>query len=192
MVPKSPVAIANFSCSPPDLNSLKLHPHCYKRPQILFHRPQWFTKPMNINQQIPSTNIVTYRPSTRQRLGKHIPAKAYAPNNRTSIVTQWISKQAFSTIQRLFFLCGPCREVIKGQRMSFEWEPCGGGVEYLHRESASRRRRRKGSLKTGTVKYGREIQGTRTRETLRWRGPAAYTKDRPVLSSERAPHTKRP
>jgi hypothetical protein len=45
----------------------------------------------------------------------------------------------------------------------------------------------KGSIKTETVKYGREIQGTRTRERLRWREPAAYTKDRPVLSSERAP-----
>jgi hypothetical protein len=39
----------------------------------------------------------------------------------------------------------------------------------------------KGSLKSETV-------GTRTRERLRWQGPAAYTKDRPVLSSERAPH----
>jgi hypothetical protein len=46
----------------------------------------------------------------------------------------------------------------------------------------------KGSLKTETVKYGREIQGTRIRERLRWRGPAAYTKERPVLFSERAPH----
>jgi hypothetical protein len=35
----------------------------------------------------------------------------------------------------------------------------------------------KGSLKSETVKYGRETQG-----------PAAHTKDRPVLSSERAPH----
>jgi hypothetical protein len=46
----------------------------------------------------------------------------------------------------------------------------------------------KGSRKTETVKYGREIQATRIRERLRWRGPAAYTKDRPVRSSERAPH----
>jgi hypothetical protein len=45
-----------------------------------------------------------------------------------------------------------------------------------------------GSLKTETVKYGREIQRTRTRERLRWRGPAAYTKDRPVPSPERALH----
>jgi hypothetical protein len=40
-----------------------------------------------------------------------------------------------------------------------------------------------GSLKTETVKYGREMQGTRTRERLRWRGPAAYTTDttRPLV-----------
>jgi hypothetical protein len=44
----------------------------------------------------------------------------------------------------------------------------------------------KGSLKSETVKYGLKSQGTRTRERLRWQGPAAHTKDRPVLSSERA------
>jgi hypothetical protein len=46
----------------------------------------------------------------------------------------------------------------------------------------------RGSLKSETVKYGRQSLGTRTRETLRWQVPAAYTKDRPVLSLERAPH----
>jgi hypothetical protein len=46
----------------------------------------------------------------------------------------------------------------------------------------------KGSLKSETVKYGRKSQRTRTREILRWQGPAAHTKDRPVLSSERATH----
>jgi hypothetical protein len=46
----------------------------------------------------------------------------------------------------------------------------------------------KGSLKSKIVKYGRESQGTRTRERLRWQGPAAYKRDRPVLSSERVPH----
>jgi hypothetical protein len=45
-----------------------------------------------------------------------------------------------------------------------------------------------GSLKCETVKYGHEPQGTRIRERLRWRGPAACIKDRPVFSSERAPH----
>jgi hypothetical protein len=46
----------------------------------------------------------------------------------------------------------------------------------------------KGSLKSEIVKYVHESQGTRTRESLRWRGPAAYIKDRSVLSSERVPH----
>jgi hypothetical protein len=46
----------------------------------------------------------------------------------------------------------------------------------------------KGSLKFETAKYGRESQGTRTREILRWQGPAAIANGRPVLSSERAPY----
>jgi hypothetical protein len=46
----------------------------------------------------------------------------------------------------------------------------------------------KGRLKSETVKYGREYQGARTQERLHWEDPAAYTKDRPVLSSERALH----
>jgi hypothetical protein len=33
----------------------------------------------------------------------------------------------------------------------------------------------KRSLKSETVKYGRESQGCWTRERLRWQGPAAYT-----------------
>jgi hypothetical protein len=48
----------------------------------------------------------------------------------------------------------------------------------------------KGGLKSMTVKYGRESQETRTRERLRWQELAAYKKDRPVLSLERAPHKK--
>jgi hypothetical protein len=50
----------------------------------------------------------------------------------------------------------------------------------------------KGSLKSGTVKYGLETKGPQTQEGLHWRGPVAYAKDRPVLSSERAPHKTRP
>jgi hypothetical protein len=50
----------------------------------------------------------------------------------------------------------------------------------------------KETLRSETVKYRREAQGTRTRERLRWQGPAAYTKDRPILSSERAPSKTRP
>jgi hypothetical protein len=46
--------------------------------------------------------IVTYRPIARQRLGKHILAQAEGRNNWISIARQRISKQAFSTIERLF------------------------------------------------------------------------------------------
>jgi hypothetical protein len=47
-----------------------------------------------------------------------------------------------------------------------------------------------GGDENGSLKsiHGLEYQGTRTQERLRWQGPAAYTKDRSVLSSERAPH----
>jgi hypothetical protein len=58
---------------------------------------------------------------------------------------------------------------------SFQFHPCGRGMEYLHRDPASRRRRRK---------------GTRTQERLRGRVPA-YIKYRPVLSSERASNKNR-
>jgi hypothetical protein len=46
----------------------------------------------------------------------------------------------------------------------------------------------KGILKSETVKYGHVSEGTQTQERLCWRRPAAYIKDRPVLSSERVSH----
>jgi hypothetical protein len=42
------------------------------------------------------------------------------------------------------FLCGPCRGVILKTTGRPRQSPCGGGVEYLHRDPASRRRRRQG------------------------------------------------
>jgi hypothetical protein len=66
--------------------------------------------------------------------------------------------------------------------------PCGGGLEYLHRNPASCKGRQRGNPVpggiTGTTKYGFESHGTQAREGLRCRGPAANY--RPVLSSERA------
>jgi hypothetical protein len=46
----------------------------------------------------------------------------------------------------------------------------------------------KGSLKSEIVKYGHESHGTRPREWMCWRWPAAIVNDRSVLSSESAPH----
>jgi hypothetical protein len=50
----------------------------------------------------------------------------------------------------------------------------------------------KGSLESEAVKYGHESHGIRTREWLRWRGPAAVVNDRPVFLSERVPHINKP
>jgi hypothetical protein len=47
-------------------------------------------------------NIVTCIPIARQRLGKHIPARANARKNRTSIARQRISKHASLTIEAVF------------------------------------------------------------------------------------------
>jgi hypothetical protein len=51
---------------------------------------------------VESNDIVTYRPTARQRLGKHIPAGANARNNRTVIARQRISEQTFSTTEAVF------------------------------------------------------------------------------------------
>jgi hypothetical protein len=50
----------------------------------------------------------------------------------------------------------------------------------------------KGILESERVNYGHESHGSRTRNCLHWRGPGAIINDRPVLSSERAPHINKP
>jgi hypothetical protein len=97
------------------------------------------------------------------------------------------------------FLCCPCGAYITNTYFKLElvinskyftviWLPCRGGVEYFLRSPASRRRRRKGKSRIWDSKYGGESRGTRTQELLYWRAPAAIVNDRPVLSSESAPH----
>jgi hypothetical protein len=49
-----------------------------------------------------------------------------------------------------------------------------------------------GSLESETVKYGHESHRTQTSEWLRWWVPAAIVSDRPILSSQRAPHINKP
>jgi hypothetical protein len=80
---------------------------------------EWFRKFSMLQSFKYFYHTVTYRPIARQGLGKHIPAE-YARNTKTSITRQQISKQAFWKIERLCFLCVPCRGVIMGQRRSFE------------------------------------------------------------------------
>jgi hypothetical protein len=108
------------------------------------------------------------------------------------IARQQISKHTSLTTeqQRPCFLHGPCKVVIRKclAEQKSEDDPCGGGVEYLHCDPASRRRRWKGKSQIWDSKIRSKSQETRTRERLRWQGPAAHTKDRPVLSSERVSH----
>jgi hypothetical protein len=52
---------------------------------------------------LPSVNnIVTYKPTARQRPVKHIPAGANARNNRTFNARQRIINHAFLTIEAMF------------------------------------------------------------------------------------------
>jgi hypothetical protein len=78
--------------------------------------PVWskYSRVTNLNR----INIVTYKPFARQWLGKNFPVEAYARNSKTSFARQRISKPAFLTIDRMCFLRGPCRGIIKGQRRS--------------------------------------------------------------------------
>jgi hypothetical protein len=68
---------------------------------------------------------------------------------RTAVAMEQLSKQYpaetnYATIEELCFLCGPCPGVIKRTKKIILVSPCGGGVEYLRRDPASRRRRREG------------------------------------------------
>jgi hypothetical protein len=64
-------------------------------------------------------------------------------------------------------------------------DPCGGGIEYLHRDPASLRGRRKGKSQMLDSKIWSQVpRDSDPRKTAL----AAYTKDRPDLSSERTPH----
>jgi hypothetical protein len=79
------------------------------------------------------------------------------------------------------FVCDPCRRVVSRTRLEFSYLKTR--VEAGSNTSTVTQRvvvgDEKGSLKSETVKYGREYQGTQTREILCWQGPVAYTKDRP-------------
>jgi hypothetical protein len=107
---------------------------------------------------------------SRQRLGKHVPA-----TTDTHVTIEVLFETALST-----------RSVQTGYKEDGEVSNTStvtlrvvGGDE-------------KGSLESESVKCGYECRGSRTREWLRWRAPAAIVNDRPALSSERAPHINKP
>jgi hypothetical protein len=99
-----------------------------------------------------------------QQLDNHVPAGA----------------NMSATIGELCFLCGLCRDVVNKN-------PCGGEFEYLHRDPASRRRQWKGKSQIwDSIRWSRVSNDSDSRKTMLAK-PAASTKDRPGLSSERAP-----
>jgi hypothetical protein len=70
--------------------------------------------------------------------------------------------------------------------------PCGGGVEYLHRDPASRRRRRKGKSQIRNSKiWSRVPKDSDPRNTALVRASSSIYKRQAVLSSERAPLEKK-
>jgi hypothetical protein len=132
-------------------------------------------------------NILAYRPVAMRWLWPQRPFLGNGSVNTFPLLGSryLLTQQLNASIEELCFLFGPCRDVIsKGQRKKLV-EARSNTFTVTHLVVGGNE---KGSLKPETVKYGHECQGTRIRERLGGRGPAAYIKGRPVLSSERAPH----
>jgi hypothetical protein len=76
---------------------------------------------------------------SRQRLGKHVPA---ATDMHATIEVLLEMVLSTRSVQRSY------KEDTWGNRVS---DPCGGGIKYLHRSPASRKRRRKGNPVPGGI-----------------------------------------
>jgi hypothetical protein len=97
---------------------------------------------------------MTYTPTARQQLGKHIPEGANARNNRTSIARQRISKHASLTIEAVF----SAWSVQSGYK-----QPFGSTEEYRTVVESGRVEFRVASL-PGYVLESREIELSRVSE----------------------------
>jgi hypothetical protein len=87
-------------------------------------------------------------------------------------------KRLYKNSEKRCFLCGTCPDVISG-------------VEYLHSDPASRRRRQRGKSQIWDSKiWSRGQRASDHRRTALARASSIY-KDRPVLLSERALHKNR-
>jgi hypothetical protein len=129
------------------------------------------------------------QPVSKEWISKHIPTAT----NKHATIEEPISKQGIgkhTTIGGCWkqcFLFGPCKVVIMKS-----WVPELSHVEAGSNTSTVALRvvggDKKGRLESETVKYGRKSHRTQTQEWLHWPGPAAIVNDRPILSSETAPH----
>jgi hypothetical protein len=80
-------------------------------------------------------------------------------------------------------------QIINLQRdLSLKIYPCGGGVEYLHRDPASRRRRRKGKSQISESKiWSRVTRDSDPRKTALARASSTYKRQTPPVVREGAP-----
>jgi hypothetical protein len=77
--------------------------------------------------------------------------------------------------------------IYRGYNLRSEFVPCGGGIEYHHRNRTSRRRRRKGnSVSNETVIYGYGSFATLTSEwcTIQNTDPSSRQRGRPTSRSK--------
>jgi hypothetical protein len=93
-----------------------------------------------------------------------------------------------ATVKQAVFSICPIEDLWEKLEYIFHLYPCGGGVEYLHRDPANSRRRRKGKSQIGDSKRWSRVPKDLDPKMTALARPATYTKDRPVLSSERAHH----
>jgi hypothetical protein len=123
-------------------------------------------------------NIVTCISFAREQLGKHVPAK----KNSWPKIDKGLSVTRQRSVNTVH--CEPQRD--SDSRMN-ALPTASSNCKWQDISSCQR------GLWPQVFIWEKKIlavesQGTRTRERLRWWGSAAYTKGRPVLSSERAPH----
>jgi hypothetical protein len=108
------------------------------------------------------------------------------------VVTWWPQQtimQQYNSFCKRCFLCDPCRNYIKRTSNYYEIFPCGGGVEYLHRDPASRRRRRKGKSRIWESKiWSRAQRNSDPRMTALARASSNSKRQTRPLVRQNAPH----
>jgi hypothetical protein len=129
----------------------------------------------------------------RQRPGKHSPGVVLSMIERYPLPGNGPINTHSKTTDEKYFLCGPCRGIIRAPwciyYITLELTRVEAGLNSSTVNLRVVGGDENGSLKSETAKYGRESQGTRTRGRLRCQGPSAYKKTDPS-SRQRGPPQK--
>jgi hypothetical protein len=148
-------------------------------------------------------NIVTCRRIARRRLGDHIPVTT---NTQATIgyLSFLCSRAVNTTIEEamnsiwfayihcwatdVFFVMSDPSLYNEKPTIIDSWSPCGGGIEYLHRDPASRRRRRKGKSQMWDSKiWSRYPRDSDQRKIALARASSIYKSQTRPLVREGAP-----